>query len=310
MSFFYSKFAHKFVCMNKLSIITINRNNAAGLRKTIESVLSQTYRDFEYIVIDGASTDESVDIIRASTLPARGLDFKWISEPDNGVYQAMNKGIEIASGLRIVDAFNRSELVEDKNKGIVRTKGEYCLFLNSGDFLIAPDVIERVMNQCNGADILCARCNVSDSGKVVWTSNPPEQITFGTLYTIGLAHQSTFIKRTLFDTCGLYREDFKYNSDIAFWYKAIIDHHATTQRIDVITTDYNLDGISSKENKSAQYIHEYDEILASYDKFIPDYEEWLKERKILSKYSWVERHTCIRRILVFCYKMLKHFNQL
>ena len=84
--------------MTKLSIITINRNNAAGLRKTIESVLSQTYRDFEYIVVDGASTDESVDIIRASALQAEGLDFTWISEPDNGVYQAMNKGIKRAKG--------------------------------------------------------------------------------------------------------------------------------------------------------------------------------------------------------------------
>jgi glycosyltransferase involved in cell wall biosynthesis len=255
----------------------------------MESVLSQTYHDFEYIIVDGASTDGSVDIIREYAnqlnITHSTIHLLWSSEPDNGVYQAMNKGI-------------------------VRAEGEYCLFLNSGDFLVAPDVIDCVMNQCNGADILCARCNVSDKGKVVWTSNPPDQITFGTLYTIGLAHQSTFIKRTLFETCGLYREDFKYNSDIAFWYKAIIDHHATTQRIDVITTDYNLDGISSKENKTVQYIREHEEILVPYDKFIPDYVEWLKERKILSKYSWVERHACIRRILVLCYKILKHFNRL
>ena len=269
----------------KLSIITINYNNAEGLRKTMESVLSQTYKDFEYVVVDGASTDSSVDIIRASALQAEGLEITWISEPDKGIYNAMNKGIRMATG-------------------------EYLLFLNSGDFLISDDVLKKVFeNECT-ADILCARCNVSDNGKVVWTSNPPNQITFGTLYTIGLAHQSTFIKRTLFETCGLYREDFKYNSDIAFWYRAIIDHHATTQRIDVITTDYNLDGISSKENKTVQYIREYEEILVPYDRFIPDYVVWLKERKILSKYSWVERHACIRRMLVLCYKILKHFNRL
>lgn len=289
--------------MTKLSIITINRNNAAGLRKTMESVFSQTYRDFEYIVVDGASTDESVEVIRTSALQAEGLDFKWISEPDNGVYQAMNKGIEIASGLRVVNAFNRSELVEDKNKGIVRTKGEYCLFLNSGDFLIAPDVIERVMSQCNGADILCARCNVSDSGKVVWTSNPPEQITFGTLYTIGLAHQSTFIKRTLFDTCGLYREDFKYNSDIAFWYKAIIDHHATTQRIDVITTDYNLDGISSKENSDPQFLAEHAEILAPYAMFVPDYEAMKKRERENAPLYWIRKHKCLYKPLLWLYRL-------
>lgn len=289
--------------MTKLSIITINRNNAAGLRKTMESVFAQTYRDFEYIVVDGASTDESVDIIRASALQAEGLNFKWISEPDNGVYQAMNKGIEIASGLRVVNPFNRSERSECENKGTVRAKGEYCLFLNSGDFLIAPDVIERVMSQCNGADILCCRCNVSDNEKVVWTSNPPEQITFGTLYTIGLAHQSTFIKRSLFDTCGLYREDFKYNSDIAFWYKAIIDHHATTQRIDVITTDYNLDGISSKENSEPQFLAEHAEILAPYAMFVPDYEAVKKRERENAPLYWIRKHKCLYMPLLWLYRL-------
>ena len=264
--------------MTKLSIITINRNNAAGLRKTIESVLSQTYRDFEYIVVDGASTDESVDIIRASALQAEGLDFTWISEPDNGVYQAMNKGIK-------------------------RAKGEYCLFLNSGDFLIAPDVIERVMNQYNGADILCARCNVSDKGKVVWTSNPPDKVTFGTLYSIGLAHQSTFIKRSLFDTYGLYREDFKYNSDIAFWYKTIIDHHATTQRIDVITTDYNLDGISSKENTDPRFMAEHTEILAPYAMFVPDYEAMKKRERENAPLYWIRKHKCLYKPLLWLYRL-------
>ena len=88
----------------KLSIITINRNNAAGLRRTIESVVSQTYTEFEYIIIDGASTDESVDVIKEY---ADKITF-WVSEPDNGIYNAMNKGI-------------------------LKAKGEYLLFLNSGD---------------------------------------------------------------------------------------------------------------------------------------------------------------------------------
>lgn len=264
----------------KLSIITINRNNGEGLRKTIDSVLGQTYRDFEYIVVDGASTDGSVDVIRTSALQAESLTFTWISEPDAGVYNAMNKGIKKASG-------------------------EYLLFLNSGDFLIATDVVERVMEQCNGADILCARCNVSDKGEVVWTSNPPEKVTFGTLYTVGLAHQSTFIKRTLFDTCGFYREDFKYNSDIAFWYKAIIDNHATTQRINVITTDYNLDGISSKENQSEQYQKERAIILSPYAMYIPDYDELKHLRGEQIIWSWVKHHKLVYYLVKLCYKIRK-----
>ena len=273
----------------RLSIITINYNNADGLRKTMESVFAQTYRDFEYIIVDGASTDGSVDVIKdfessnslnSNPLTPNPLTLIWSSEPDHGVYEAQNKGIKKATG-------------------------EYLLFLNSGDFLIAPDVIERVMTQCNGADILCARCNISDKGKVIWTSNPPDNVTFGTLYTVGLAHQSTFIKRTLFDTCGLYREDFKYNSDIAFWFKAIIDNHATTQRIDVITTDYNLDGISSKENHSEQYQREKDIILAIYTEFIPDYEELNNLRRDQVIWSWVKQHKLVYYMVKLCYKIGK-----
>ncbi len=88
----------------KLSIITINKNNAYGLRKTIQSVINQTYSNIEYIIIDGASTDGSIDVIKKFE---DKIDW-WASEPDTGIYNAMNKGIKIATG-------------------------DYCQFLNSGD---------------------------------------------------------------------------------------------------------------------------------------------------------------------------------
>ena len=100
----------------KLSIITINYNNLAGLQKTMESVFSQTCKDFEYIVIDGASTDGSAEYIRAH---ADQLTY-WVSEKDTGIYNAMNKGVRAA-------------------------KGEYLLMLNSGDFLVDDRVIERIL---------------------------------------------------------------------------------------------------------------------------------------------------------------------
>lgn len=95
----------------KLSIITINYNNREGLRKTIESVVAQTTREFEYIVIDGGSTDGSVDVIKEFS---DYIDY-WVSEPDKGIYNAMNKGVKVAHG-------------------------DYCQFLNSGDWLYDSNV--------------------------------------------------------------------------------------------------------------------------------------------------------------------------
>lgn len=266
----------------KLSIITINFNNAEGLRKTMESVLSQTFKNFEYVVVDGASTDSSVDIIRASALQAEGLNLTWISEPDKGIYNAMNKGIRMASG-------------------------EYLLFLNSGDFLISEDVLEKVFkNECT-ADILCARCNVSDNDKVIWTSNPPEKVTFGTLYMVGLAHQSTFIRKSLFEQYGYYDESFRYNADIEFWYRAIVDNGASTQKIDVITTDYNLDGVSEKKKNDPVFIGEHKRILAKpiYKKILPDYKHYKSIIPIAQEYQWISKYTFLRRILRYIHKVIK-----
>ena len=272
----------------KLSIITINRNNAAGLRKTMESVYSQTYRDFEYIVVDGASTDESVDVIKELTNERVNelTNFKWISEPDTGIYNAMNKGIRMSHG-------------------------EYCLFLNSGDFLIARDVLTRVFEEKLEADIINARCNVSDNGNVVWCSPYIPKVTLKDIYFVGLPHQSTFIKRTLFDKYGMYREDFRYNSDIDFWYKTVVLGEATTQGLNIIATDYNLDGLSSKESESELYKAEITEILSQgyLPKILPDYELWQKERQVVSKYGWIEMHKGLQKILLWYRKLCKYISK-
>jgi glycosyltransferase involved in cell wall biosynthesis len=175
----------------KLSIVTINYNNAEGLRRTLDSVAAQTYRDIEHIIIDGGSDDGSTDIIkeyvqRVSSEDRKENSVAWVSEKDNGIYNAMNKGIEIALGRRVVNSFNRSELVEDKHgeadrpeqsgvenkdieialgRRIVNTdyttssnslnvnrstlnesQSDYIQILNSGDILAADDVSERMVN--------------------------------------------------------------------------------------------------------------------------------------------------------------------
>ena len=274
----------------KLSIITINYNNAAGLRKTLDSVASQTCTDFEHIIVDGASTDGSVDIIReyentlASHLSPLAFRLKWLSEPDTGIYNAMNKGIKLA-------------------------QGEYLLFLNSGDFLIAPNILERVFTQNHDVDIINAQCNVSDNGKVIWTSPYLPKVTLKDLYFVGLPHQSTFIRRMLFDKYGMYREDFRYNSDMDFWYRSIAIGNATTHGVDIVTTDYNLDGISTINAQTEQYKNEVREIFSQgfLPKVLQDYELWKKERDIYTKYSWIDQHRGLQKLLFIYYKV---FNRL
>ena len=133
----------------KLSIITINYNNAEGLRKTLASVASQTYAEIEHIIVDGGSTDGSVDVIReyesflASHLSPLASRLKWLSEKDSGIYNAMNKGLEIVLGRRIVNEDHTSCLIASSPHPLIAS--DYIQILNSGDMLAAPDVTERMM---------------------------------------------------------------------------------------------------------------------------------------------------------------------
>jgi glycosyltransferase involved in cell wall biosynthesis len=117
--------------MIKLSIITINYNNAAGLKNTLDSVAKQTYTEFEHIIVDGASTDGSVNeiIVYSQSSIANRHKITWISEPDTGIYNAMNKGVRMA-------------------------QGEYTLMLNSGDYLEDNRVIENIIPLLDGTDII------------------------------------------------------------------------------------------------------------------------------------------------------------
>ena len=116
----------------KLSIITVNKNNALGLEQTALSIICQIFTDFEWIVIDGASGDNSINIIKKYEYKMK----YWVSEADSGIYSAMNKGI-------------------------LQAAGTYCLFLNSGDWFFAPDSLARAFARINNsepADIYYANC--------------------------------------------------------------------------------------------------------------------------------------------------------
>jgi len=264
--------------LENLSIITVNLNNLAGLKKTIESVYAQTWKKFEYIIVDGGSTDGSKELIEQ--LSSRDeCSVRYISEPDNGVYQAMNKGIKMASG-------------------------EYLLFLNSGDYLVNENVLETVFSKKHVADFLIGIEYISKDDKIVWTMVPPKKITFGYLYNVGLPHQSTFIKRDTFLKFGFYREDFVYNSDVEYWYRTIIFNVCTTETLNDIISNYNLDGISTNNAKTAVYQKEkqmiYDNPLLQL--FIPDYDEFNREKVDVFLINWIRKNKILYKGLFFLYK--------
>ena len=179
----------------RVSIITVNRNNAAGLAKTLDSVRIQTFRDFEHIVIDGGSTDGSVDEIRARE---DGLVY-WVSEPDAGIYNAMNKGLR-------------------------RARGEYVQFLNSGDWLYDPQVLERVFpNPPFGEDLLYGDYWMYVSPEISWVIRTPDCLALSQFHGKSiLCHQATFYRRALFDELGLYNEKNQLVSDWEFNIRALL----------------------------------------------------------------------------------------
>ena len=282
-----------------LSIITVNLNNAVGLQKTIDSVLAQTWQEFEYIIIDGASTDWSKELIEQvvnqqinkSKRSALSLDIaenqqiNFICEPDKGVFNAMNKGIRMA-------------------------KGEYLLFLNSGDFLVDKDVLKNVFSEEYNEDILCGRCLVSDKGKSVFTTNPPDNFQLSHFYKATIAHQATFIKRSLFDRFGLYREDLKLMSDWEFWIRTLILGNVTTKKIDIIVSDFNLDGISSDKKNNKLNSIETSKVFSDLNlqNIIPDYQYWENEREEMKIMYWVKSKILLYKPLLVIYYIAVKLN--
>ena len=277
----------------KLSSITINYNNAEGLRKTLASVAAQTFRDFEHIIVDGGSTDGSVEVIReyeqslASRLSPLASNLKWLSEPDSGIYNAMNKGIEIALGRRVVNAFNRSELVEDKNKGIKMASGEYLIFLNSGDYLVDADTLKNVFADADDVDIIYGdRINVDEEGSQKKVNYFPDKITGSFMYHSMISHQASFIKSDLFVKYGLYREDLKYASDWEFFLKTFLLYNCTYQHIHQYVVYFDCLGISSVADNNKEMWEERKRVFAeTLPAFAEDYVLMEHYREILRGYD-------------------------
>ena len=213
----------------KLSIITINKNNAKGLRKTMESVLSQTYRDFEYIVVDGASSDDSVNIIKEfaqkfETKDRKLENFKWISKPDTGIYNAMNKGVKMSHG-------------------------EYSLMLNSGDCLAEDDVIERVLPELRGDDVI--------QGGMYMQTKDVEHLDYGfggtkmSFFDVcdgDFLHQATFVRKDVYERYGYYDESYLITGDTAFFVRVLGFYNVSFRVIEIPISIFEGGGVASSKN--------------------------------------------------------------
>lgn len=202
--------------IHKLSIITINLNNKLGLQKTVNSVLSQTFTDFEYLIIDGGSTDGSVELIKENL---EKITY-WVSEPDSGIYNALNKGIS-------------------------KARGEYCLFLNSGDYLAKSDSLLNLFENKLIEDIVYWNTYLIDNRHGVKKIVQPDRLSASFFYGGTINHQSCIIKRDLFDEYGMYDESFKIASDWLFFLKTIVFGNVQTKHLNLFLTFFDGNGVSA-----------------------------------------------------------------
>lgn len=272
----------------KLSIITINFNNLEGLQKTIDSVIFQTFRDFEWIVIDGGSTDGSKELIE---LNAEHFAY-WVSEPDKGIYNAMNKGIKVANG-------------------------EYCLFLNSGDSLFKASTLEDVFSKEHSEDLFWGRMlySVSEERKLDIGMNNLDFSAFE-LFQRSLPHQACFIKRDVLVADGMYDESYRIVSDLKFFYNSVMCKQHSMAYVDTLVSVMDGNGISSdlKRNKE-----EEDRLFCEFysSRLLKDYHKWLqlKEEYVnyknreqyyhnaIALYDFVKKHPALRKLHTLFYKI-------
>ena len=194
----------------KLSIITVNYNDAKGLERTIKSVISQSFKDYEFIIIDGGSTDGSIDVIKKYE---NYIDY-WVSEQDGGIYQGMNKGLRQA-------------------------KGEYLNFMNGGDCYHSSDVLDKIFALNSDADIITGIHsengirNIGENG-----------VTMLDLYKWAIDHQASFIRREL-ALRHPYDENYRIVSDWKFFIEALVMDNCSFYYTDTVVVDVDMKGISN-----------------------------------------------------------------
>lgn len=238
-----------------ISIITVNLNNLEGLKKTMTSVFEQTWQEFEYIIIDGGSKDGSREYIESNN---DKIDH-WVSEPDKGIYNGMNKGIKTATG-------------------------DYLLFLNSGDELSNKTILQEITSSNSfDRDLIYTNLIMVDKNKEE-IKKYPHILNFSFFYKTSLPHPSTFIKSSLFYEERCYDEELKIVADWKFFMDSLCKHNATYKKVPKALSRFYLDGISSGKENYIKVKIERDSVLNSdYSMFLRDYKKFTGIKKKLSE---------------------------
>lgn len=264
----------------KLSIVTINYNDAVGVRSTLQSVSTQTCKTIEHIIIDGGSTDGSKAVIEEYANKA-SYTVLWVSEPDKGIYNAMNKGLRMATG-------------------------DYIQILNSGDTLVNYDVVERMLNALKEKDypeILYGNMMKSfPDGRLIrdrgYAGNSPTMLGFirGTLN-----HDPVYIRKSLFEKFGYYREDLPITADWRWYVEAIPFGGIIPVYVDIDVTVFDMTGVSETqiEKREIERDDELKRILP-----IGVYNDYMMYRFPLEQMRRIKRYPLVYKFVYFIERVL------
>lgn len=265
----------------RYTIITINYNNKDGLRQTIKSVIEQSFKDFEFIIIDGGSTDGSLDVLKEYN---EKISY-WISEPDNGVYNAMNKGIE-------------------------KAHGDYLNFMNSGDCFYDSNVLANIADQHITEDLIVGRdYHYNAETKKGFATILPPRLSMLTFIHHTLPHQSSFFKRELFGH-NLYDETLQIAADLKFYIDQICVKQCSVKFVDIIVCRREPDGISWTYNDKR--IQEHNRVIHEVlpQGAVKDYETlYLLDKETMYKLMRLIENAKSRKWLTFFIKILNRLTK-
>lgn len=222
--------------MSRLAIVTICRNDREGLERTFASLDAQTERGFAHIVVDGASTDGSVGLVRAHGDRVA----RWVSEPDRGIYDAMNKGWRMA-------------------------ESDFVLFLNAGDALAAPDAMGRALPLLDGdVDIAYGDLILREPDGSLRPKRYPARITSAWLMRESPPHPAQFIRRALLERWGGYDEQWRIAADYAFFARAFWCGGLRLRKLPFAVSLFDTRGLSSQPGQLARVAAERKAIQRRY----------------------------------------------